>query len=239
MLIDCSGQHCVLIALWECLLDLDSEVCGAGNLFEILAYLDNTNVIDEYLDSGNLLHALGRTSEPDCSAELIASLRRWMEFLKKRDYDFEQTDMQGRTPLLDHLHKDGRQNLEAARLLLEFGANVHATDFTGRNALQCAMSNMGWVGVEMHRKTLELKLCLLIKAGADVSHCDKAGDTPTDYAQEHYDCWDEWCRALESNGLDVHEITHAEKERRKISQEQERQESEGIAAANKQAAGAP
>ena len=134
-----------------------------------------------------------------------------MNFLKREGHDFEQKDEDGKTPLLSQLSVDGGQSLEMARLLLEFGANVHATTPAGQNALQCAMSRSNW---EEYREILEQKLCLLIEAGADVNHCDEFGDTPSDDAREHYQCWDEWCRALESNGLNLHEVIQADEERR-------------------------
>lgn len=68
---------------------------------------------------------------------------------------------------------------------------------------------------ERHREVLEQKLCLLIKAGADVNHCNDRGYTPSQYARGVHKCWDEWCRALESCGLDINEVLQADKERRK------------------------
>ena len=98
-----------------------------------------------------------------------------MSFLKEEEYDFEQRDMFGETPLLSQLsHTDG-QSLEMVRLLLEFGVEIHASGGWGPNALQCAMGSLALGEDAEQRKIVEQKLCLLIKAGADVNHCDKDG----------------------------------------------------------------
>lgn len=159
--------------------------------FNISAYLDKMNVIDGSFHSGYLLQAPGWDSGPHCPDEPVISSRRWMKFLKERKYDFEEKNMHGETPLLHHLRVQGRQSLEVGRLLLKFDATVHATGDRGLNALRCAISSLQWFESgsewEWHSDILEQKLCLLIEAGAAVSHCDAAGDTPSDYAPKRYD----------------------------------------------------
>lgn len=211
-----NSEDSVLNGLWETILVLDYAPHDADSHFKLLTYFDN--IIDESFDSGYLLYALPINLQPDCSDEAITSSRRCMEILKRKGYDFEKKNTVGRTPLLDHLAVIGRQSLETVRLFLGLGVNIHATDIIGRNALQSVMYGSPR---ERHRDILEQrqrdilqqKLCLLIKAGADVNHCDDYGDTPSDCAREQYRCWDEWCRALESNGLDIDEVIHADAER--------------------------
>ena len=145
----------------------------------------------------------------------------WIILLKEEEYNFEQENDGGRTPLLDQLATKGCLSLEMVRRLLEFNVNVHATDCDGQNALQCAMWS---VRREEQRDIMEQKLFLLIKAGADANHCDEFGRTPSDHARKRA-CWKEWCGALESNSLKVDEVLQADEERRKAFWQQRVQES--------------
>jgi Ankyrin repeat len=147
--------------------------------------------------------------------------RRYMKVLKEEGYDFEQKDIFGMTPLLDHLAAIDGENLAIVRLLLQFGANIHATDIAGRNALQITMGCNIW---RSYRRDLEPRLCLLIKAGADIYHCDKYGSNPFDYARA-IGCWSEWVKALESNGLNIFEVTIISMQGSQGIGEQRRQES--------------
>jgi hypothetical protein len=209
-----------LDGLWEVILDEGAEQDDIDSYFRIIAYLDETNVIERSLDSPSLLHAISWNSDANCSDQQIALSRRWMNFLKKEEYDFEQKDRRGRTPLLDHLSVDGGHSLEIGRLLLEFGANVHATASRGGNALQDAICSSRW---EEHSEILEQKLSLPIKAGVDVNHYDEDGCSPSDYARI-FERWDEWCRALESNGLNIDDVVQADEERRRAFEEQKAEE---------------
>lgn len=218
---DHSGESGALMGLWDCLRLREGKRLDVDSLFKVLAHLEKTDAISEFDDSGSLLHATIWSSAVDSSEETTTSLRRWMNFLKNEEYDFEGAE-HGRTPLLDHLGSCGFASLEMTGLLLEFGVNVHATTPLGRNALQCAIYSSK---EEEDREILEQKLCILIKAGVDVDHCDEYGYSPSDYAQEGwFDCWDEWCRALESNGLKIDYVTKADEERRKIYRESRRLE---------------
>ena len=130
-----------------------------------------------------------------------------MGFLRAEGYDFEQQDGYGRTPLLDHLSRNGEKNLAIVRLLLQSDVNVHATDHHGYNAIQCAMSPYSFGG---SAERLETKLSLLIEAGVDIHHRDDYGNTPSDDVQYAYGCWNEWCLVLERHGMDIIEVLKAE-----------------------------
>ena len=132
----------------------------------------------------------------------------WMEFLRREDYDFEHLDKIGNTPLLHHLKNDGGHCLATVRLLLGFGVDIHATDYRGRNAIQCAMLSTD----DEFPELLEEKLSLLIEAGADIHHRDKWGDTPSHDARYHYKCWSEWRQALKHNGLDILDVVKEEED---------------------------
>lgn len=128
MLIDGSGGYGALIGLWDSLvLKLVYHPDAINTSFRILAHLDNTNAISTSFSSNSwwLGHVLWLKN--DYTDEFLTSLRRWMNFLKAEDYDFEQKYKDGFTWLRRQLGGNGVGNLEMARLLLEFGANVHAT----------------------------------------------------------------------------------------------------------------
>jgi hypothetical protein len=46
-------------------------------------------------------------------------------------------------------------------------------------------------------------MSLLIELGVDIHHRNNTGCTPSLIARIKCDCWAEWCRALERNGLDI------------------------------------
>jgi hypothetical protein len=139
--------------------------------------------------------------------------------LKEEEYDFEQRDTLGRTALLDNLTTSSELSLVVTRLLLEFGSNIQAIDNRGQNALQIAMRGN-------NRGVTEQKLSLLIKAGADVNHCDEDGYTPYDTALKS-DCWEEWCRALEFNGFNISEFMGSDEEAEEELDEEWDREAEG------------
>jgi hypothetical protein len=223
MLIDRRGQHGVTHTLWLSMLSPRGKY--AGSFPEILAYLDSTDVNDCPSSLDKSVRTRWWCEIDDHLDEEISLFRRWMRLLREEEDDVYEM---GRTPRL-HFTCQGRkyrlrnQSWEMEVFLLEFDAKVHATaKLSGINALQFAM--LGWTLGWHHLKfwpgspgyKFEQKLSLLIKAGADVNHCDKAGKTPSDTARDQCDCWDEWRRALESNGLDVDEVMNADEERRRV-----------------------
>jgi len=146
---------------------------------------------------------------PDKFVQLI---KTWMGFLKRNGYDFELQDTSGRTPLLHTLTRPGGQNLAIVRLLLEFGANSHAVDSTGCNAIQLAMSSNIRPKFPEFPEILEEKLSSLIEAGVDLHHRDERGDTPSYYARHFYMCWAVWCRALERNKRKIDDVVREDGE---------------------------
>lgn len=152
-----------------------------------------------------------RNSSLDSHTQAQSLLSKWTRFLKEQDLDIEQQDVSGRTPLLSALLQIGYPSALFIQLLLEFGANVDATDDHGRNAVQLAMYSKSLLSTTSKCSWSEMteeKLCLLIEAGADIHHRDKNGFTPSHDAKR-YDCWDEWCRALERNGRSVEDTQYS------------------------------
>ena len=124
---------------------------------------------------------------------------QWTGVLKEYEYDFEQRNSDGNTPLLFSLRGYGAQTFCFSTILLELGANIHTIKTEGESALQCAMTSSRQ---EHHRGVLEQKLYLLIEAGIDTD------GYLTIAAASHYDCLDEWCRTLERSGLSNNDISH-------------------------------
>lgn len=138
--------------------------------------------------------------------EYSEPIKIWMDFLKRNDYNFELRDENGRTPLLHNLGGTGEKSLAIVRLLLEFGANPHAVDSFGRNAIQIAISSIKYHPVyEGDREVIERKLGLLIKFGVNLRHSDEKGHTASCYARS-YLCWPEWCWTLIQNGIVIDEV---------------------------------
>ena len=135
------------------------------------------------------------------SREHANRLNWWMEFLRDSDYDFEQ-ERRGLTPLLSYALRPGPDTVSTMSLLLSFGANIHAYSNWGENSIHCSMDS---TINDDYRDVLERKLRVLIEAGCAIYHCNVFGQTPSDLAIER-GYWEEWCMALESNGLDVNEV---------------------------------
>ena len=91
----------------------------------------------------------------------LAGLR---QHLLARPETTEETDREGRTALLNAAIEN---RLEAAKILIEEGAQVNARDRAGRTALHFAAQG--------HHEELAL---LLIKSGADLEAEDAHGNTP-------------------------------------------------------------
>jgi len=131
-----------------------------------------------------------------------------LTFLKRKGYDLDMTDANGRSPLLTHISGRGAAGLIIARALLDLGANPHSVDRYGNNAMQLAMmSNVAWnrrdVGpmVQGMREFPEIllgKLELLVKAGVSLDHENHRGDTVFSIAEE-YHCLDVFRKAMELN----------------------------------------
>lgn len=212
MLIDGRGERSALLGLWLWLTDTTTPV-DADKLFRVLTYLDEVDLVSTALHRPSLLNYRIPNLGPSCPDECISSWRQYISFLKKGEYDFENKDVEGNTALLDQLLWMTCQSFEIARLLLEFGANVHACTKWGGNAFQCAMLS---ARNEEDREILEQKLCLLIKAGAEINHLDHYGSTPSSCAR-YFGCLDEWCRALKSNDFNIDDVTQADIERFGVS----------------------
>ena len=137
----------------------------------------------------------------------VPLLRRYMKMLQEESSSLEQL-LDGRTPLLHHSGQGGSGSLAMVQVLLEHGADVHATDPYGNNAIHMALRSNDNNKFQERRKSsvlLEQKLTFLIEAGADIHHRNHRRLTPSWYAHE-YECWDEWCAALARNGLDIEEV---------------------------------
>lgn len=158
------------------------------------------------------MHPSSWDTGEDFPDEYVQLIKTWMEFLSQNGYSFEVQDTLGRTPLLAYSSLPGGRCLAIVRLLLEFGANMHAVDSNGCNAIQLAMySNTQWRQYEVP-KVLEEKLSLFIEAGVDLNHRDQWGATPSHDARCHFQCWAVWCRALERNGRKVDEVVREDGE---------------------------
>jgi hypothetical protein len=136
-------------------------------------------------------------SESDTAFGLLHKL---FTFLNSQGYGWEEHDVFGQTALL-YLLKGGG-DVSILRLLIDAGADVHATDIFGWNALQCAFE-----GSRYSRENLQVILALLIAQGVDVHHRDCMGRTPTDWVRVREDWYAfNWCLALERNGLDARAV---------------------------------
>lgn len=216
---DFSGDYSALLGFTR---GLSLTYLGSSNV-SLDAYRKILDCMKEqtYIPSTILSGLLFMASIPDRDDLALDShtqarslLQKWTNYLKDQNLQIEQQDEAGRTPLLSALIQVGYPSSLFIQLLLEFGANVDATDDQGRNAIQLAMysksllrstSKCSWSEIT------EEKLCLLLGAGADIHHRDKNGWTPSRDARK-YDCWEEWCRALERNGEDIADIVKADDE---------------------------
>ena len=141
------------------------------------------------------------------SDEMFQLARRFVGLLKSEGLDFEERDDNGRTWFLSlSCGYQGFKSLQMARLLLEHGANVHAADSEGNNAIQLVLSS-----TEVFSHNVEEKLTFLVGAGVDVHHRNKNSQTPSMLALV-FNFWDEWCQALKNNGIDIDEVLLAEED---------------------------
>jgi hypothetical protein len=125
----------VLEHFWELVLDLPGDDITRDEATRVFAYLEKNAAMAP--QSAYVLHAtIGGGAH---SKENLRLIRRWMNFLKAQDYDFEQRDEFSHTPILSHLIVSGSKALAVIRLLLEFGVNIHETNCCGDNAIQVAM----------------------------------------------------------------------------------------------------
>ncbi|KAH7351475.1 hypothetical protein BKA66DRAFT_475885 [Pyrenochaeta sp. MPI-SDFR-AT-0127] len=150
----------------------------------------------------------------DSHTQARSLLQNWTTYLKEQNLNIEQQDEAGRTPLLSGLIQVGYPSSLFIQLLLEFGANPDATDDQGRDAIQLAMYSKSLLRSTSKHSWSEIteeKLCLLLGAGADIHHRDKHGWTTSQNAKK-YDCWGEWCRALERHGQDIADVVAADGE---------------------------
>ena len=194
--------------MWSSIQSSDLECVSKSSVDQILAFLDKHTPHTIALINKNVLHGYGWHPRKEVTEKRMQLIRQLLEFLKKRGYDFEHRDEAGRTPLLGNMVARGGAGLATAKVLLELGANAHATDLEGRNAIQLAMcSNIVWkpkmVPFELSSREFTCvllgKLELLINAGVNLEHKDKYGSTPSRNALD-YDCWDTWCKVLKQCG---------------------------------------
>ena len=165
-----------------------------------------TNVLPPYLLKSLLIPLSRKATQSHCPDHQLQATKAWMNFLKQEEFDFECLGEHGETRLRFFFSRSG---LAIVRLLHEFGANIHAIDNDGRNALHYAMgSNCG--PKKEFPELLEEKVSLLIEAGVDPHHCDNHGITPSIYAMGFCGCWSVWRRALERNGLSIDEVVREE-----------------------------
>lgn len=141
-------------------------------------------------------------------------IRTMLTFVKQRGFDLNALNIAGRTPLLEHMQARGATSLVIAETLLEMGADPHAVDRHGDNAIQLALfSNTAWreeCAPEFLRTSSEFpavllaKLNLLIRAGVERYHKNSQGEDALSYAIS-CDCLETWNTALEMNeGLGPH-----------------------------------
>lgn len=137
-------------------------------------------------------------------------LSTWVEFLIQNGYELETQNKDGRTPLLDQSFRTGAGSLTLIlMLILEFGANPHASDSRGFNAISYAMLTSNLEEPE-GPKALEFKLFFLLEAGIDPSHRDNLGRTLSVFARLKCKCWTEWCGALEQHGILIEDLLRKE-----------------------------
>lgn len=143
---------------------------------------------------------------------IISMTRHFFKTLKEEGYDFDRS-YAGINLLGVYLLHTGQFSVELVRNLLECGASLPV----GPRGLSLLSLPMVQSKEESCREVLVQKFSLLIKAGVDVNFVDKSGATPSDHARNN-GCWDEWCRALESNNLSIEEVLedHNRQLRRKL-----------------------
>lgn len=194
---------------------LDSDHLSQSSVEQILAFLDEHvphAIAPTYAD---LLHGHHWYPRKEVTEKRMEMIRLTLKFLKMRDYDFEYQDRWQRTPLLGSMLARGGASLATAKVLLELGADAHAIDREGRNAIQLAMSsNVVWKPemVPFHldprefSEVLQGKLELLINVGVNLEHRDIYGSTPSMDAMD-WECWDAWCKALKRCGKSIDEVS--------------------------------
>lgn len=176
----------------------------------LLEYLDRS--IPGYVPVFPLCYSLGfhdwseREQITDEEAKLIGA---WIQFRQRRGYDIDVPIKNGLTTLLQCLHSGGEGSLLFVRLLLQFGADVR------KLFMECGPLHMAMFGDFDHLdhrslEILEEKLCMLIKAGADIHLQTAKVHTPSILSLENK-CFDEWCRALERNGRNIDDVMWAER----------------------------
>lgn len=176
------------------------------HMYGLLEYLTEKDAIN--ILSGSNPWIL-ETEEPiNGSDSMISIAKHIFRALKETEYDFEQS-CDGLTTLAMQLTERGRFSVEVAGIMLDCGANAHAIC----QGLDMFRFPMFRCEKESDREVLEQKFCLLIRAGVDVNFEDEVGMTTSECALE-FGCWDEWCRALESNNLNIHEVIEMDEKRR-------------------------
>lgn len=152
-------------------------------------------------------------------------VEKFFKVLKENNFDFESQENNGHTSFLALADQPGKWASRISRLLCENRANVHATSLSGWNALHFAMFSKKYPGTDLENMEpyLEERLAFLIGAGVDLHQRTDSGETPSVLAQD-FDCWDEWCAALERNGLDIDEVLKDEADLWILSDEEDETE---------------
>lgn len=167
------------------------------------------------------LDLLAWEENPKWSKNAPQIVGKFFQVLKENDFDLEKRNDAGLTIFLTCAGWPGERGTEISRLLCKYGANVHATDKSGWNALHYAMLSQELSvrkGNERRDPYLEERIAFMIGVGVDLHQRSDVGETPSVLAQDN-DCWDEWCAALERNGLDIGEVLKDEADLWNLSDE--------------------
>ena len=129
-----SGEESALRGFWRrtCTYKEQSELENLRTTLEFLGKTMETCLISPL---GSLLHKMYWMKSDSCPDDQIDLIRTWMRFLRSEDYDFDQPNEVGSSPLLDHLWGSGNLSLEIVCLLVEFGVDVHVLDANGCNSV--------------------------------------------------------------------------------------------------------
>lgn len=206
-----NGDVCVLQGYWFALrLCLDSEI-GYESLRNVYNYIER-RITECPPNSGiSLLSHRMMPLKKESSEESIQLIKMWMGFLKSNDYDFDQQDIWGRILMYHYFSIVEGGDLRLFQLLLEFEFGVQDIDPHGKSILHYAI-----LSYEFSKASgvMEVKISMLIEAGADIHHRDKHGRTPSYCARVANDrrVWKCWCRALERNGLKIEDVVREDGE---------------------------
>jgi hypothetical protein len=172
------------------------------------AYIDDIMPTCSFNAQVDLTHSWVWLRGPSVSNKELETMKSWLARLEANDPNLELQDALGDTALLAFVQSKGAKSLEVVHLLLKLGADVHAINRWGFNAMQYAMRSPFGELPEI----VEEKFSLLIEAGADLHYRNSLGATPSHGARCHYGRWKEWCRALDRNGKKIEDVVRKDGE---------------------------